>query len=303
MIELARSSVQTWECDQMGHMNVQFYVAHATAANAALASAIGVGPNYSRHHDVTFAPVDQHIRFLKELRPGAPFFVRGGVIAARDHSLRSYVELCHSLTGEPCATITTDSAFVERVTLKPRVLPAAALDKAEELKIALPDHGAPRGLTLTPPRPAPTLEEAARIGLVPTFQGVVLARDCSVDGFYDTAAYMGRVSDAIPNLIGAMRGEDRSRDNRVGGAALEYRFAFRKAARVGDVLALRSGLKSIGSKTYCWCHWMFDVDTGDAIATAEAVAVSLDLTTRRAIENPPELRAELERLIVPGLTI
>ncbi len=29
MIELARSSVQTWECDQMGHMNVQFYVEKA----------------------------------------------------------------------------------------------------------------------------------------------------------------------------------------------------------------------------------------------------------------------------------
>ena len=27
MIEVLRSGVNTWECDQMGHMNVRFYVA------------------------------------------------------------------------------------------------------------------------------------------------------------------------------------------------------------------------------------------------------------------------------------
>ena len=27
MIELYRGSINTWECDEMGHMNVRFYVA------------------------------------------------------------------------------------------------------------------------------------------------------------------------------------------------------------------------------------------------------------------------------------
>ena len=46
---------------------------------------------------------------------------------------------------------------------------------------------------------------------------------------------------------------------------------------------MRSGLRAIGGKTYQWVHWLFDVESGEAIATCEAVAVAMDLTTRKAI--------------------
>ena len=114
--------------------------------------------------------------------------------------------------------------------------------------------------------------------------------------------YMGRVSDAIPNLIAQTRGEDRS-TSRIGGAALEYRFVYRTPAREGDLLVLKSGLKSVAGKTYVWCHWLFDAETGESIATAEAVAISMDLVERKAIEIPPDMRANLERLIIPGLSV
>ena len=93
MIELARSSVQTWECDQMGHMNVQFYVEKASDALSALASRFGLGPRKLRDTAQILEPVDQHIRFLRELRPGTPYFLRGGVVAAETLSLTSYCEL------------------------------------------------------------------------------------------------------------------------------------------------------------------------------------------------------------------
>ena len=48
MIEVARSAVQTWECDQMGHMNVQFYVAKAEEGMTALAAALGLSPRAQR---------------------------------------------------------------------------------------------------------------------------------------------------------------------------------------------------------------------------------------------------------------
>ena len=90
MIEVARSSVQTWECDQMGHMNVQFYVAKAEDGLAALASALGLGHHVQRREGTVLVAREHHIRFHRELRPGAPFVVRGGVLRALIEGLEFY---------------------------------------------------------------------------------------------------------------------------------------------------------------------------------------------------------------------
>jgi len=66
---------------------------------------------------------------------------------------------------------------------------------------------------------------------------------------------------------------------------------------------LRSGLKEVGNKTYTWCHWLFDVESGKAVATAEAVAIALDLETRKSIPIPDEMRAQLEGLVIDGLGV
>jgi acyl-CoA thioester hydrolase len=65
---------------------------------------------------------------------------------------------------------------------------------------------------------------------------------------------------------------------------------------------LKSGLKSVSSKTYVWCHWLFDGESGECFATAEAVAVAMDLVERKAIEIPADMRAHLESLVVEGLS-
>ena len=43
MIELYRGSINTWECDEMGHMNVRFYVAKAMEGLAEVAHVVGLG--------------------------------------------------------------------------------------------------------------------------------------------------------------------------------------------------------------------------------------------------------------------
>jgi acyl-CoA thioester hydrolase len=302
LIEVGRNSVQSWECDPMGHMNVQYYVARAMDGVASLATEFGLGPNYARAHDTVFYPVDQHLRFSKELRPGTPFTTYAGVLEARAHSLRVYLEMRHTLTDVTAATFITECMFADRSSLRPKSIPSAALEIADSIRTLLPPHGAPRGVLLAAPRAAPTLEDADRLKLFRTYQGVVTPEDCDRFGYLLARAYMGRVSDAIPNLLAQLIGRDRGQSD-VGGAALEYRFVFRKAAQEGDVLGLRSGLKSVGGKTYTFVHWLFDLDTGDAVATAEAVAVSLDLSTRKAMQIPAEMRAQLDRHVTAGLSV
>ena len=170
--------------------------------------------------------------------------------------------------------------------------------------VEIPPHGQPRGLTLHPPRePAPTLAEAGELGMIATYQGVVRPSECDSHGEMLPRYFMARVSDAIPNLLVQTSGRNRGDGGNTGGAALEYRFLYRQRPRAGDVVAVRSGLRAIGAKTYIWAHWLFDVETGQAIATSEAVAVAMDMTTRKAIALPDELRARLEPLMIEGLTV
>ena len=57
MIETAMGSAQTWECDAMGHMNVQFYIARATDGLAAIGLALGLG---SQRTGVGLIATDHH---------------------------------------------------------------------------------------------------------------------------------------------------------------------------------------------------------------------------------------------------
>ncbi|ABS62100.1 conserved hypothetical protein [Parvibaculum lavamentivorans DS-1] len=303
MIEVARSSVQTWECDQMGHMNVQFYVEKAGSGLAALALALGLGPRNARNEGARLQVSDHHVRFLREQRPGAPFFLRAGVLEVRDFGLRVYEEMVNTVSGEPAATFIAEVQWVDDESRELKPLPAKAKAAAKALIVALPAHGAPRGLEIYEPRPAPKLKEADAMGMVRTWQGEVDAARCDTQGFLSVRHFMGIVSDGIPNLLAQTSGSDRSKTPTIGGAALEYRFVYRRYPRVGDLLTLRSGLKQVGPKTYTWCHWLFDLESGQSVATAEAVAIALDLTTRKSIPIPDEMRANLEALVIEGLGV
>jgi acyl-CoA thioester hydrolase len=302
MIEVGLGSVQTWECDAMGHFNVQHYVARAGESQPALALLLGLGPAYCRKHGVQLRAVDQHIRFLRELRPGAPFAIHGGVLAVDGDRLRLYLEMRHTLTGAVCAAFTTVAALLDVATRENRPLPAGVAARAKAIRAVLPDHAAPKGLRADPPRARPDWEEAERFGLVLTQQGAVSAAECDGQGLMLTRAYIGRISDAIPNVFARIRGDDRGADGMTGGAALEYRLVCHAVPREGDMLALRSGIKAIAGKATTWVHWLFDRESGLAVATAEVVAVNLDLVARKAIGLDEGSRQELEKRLVPQLS-
>ncbi|HEX7775192.1 MAG TPA: thioesterase family protein [Parvibaculum sp.] len=303
MIDVARSSVQTWQTDQMGHMNVQFYPEFATQGLAALGVYLGLGPRYIDAERARLIARDCHMRFLREQRPGAPFTVRAGIVDATDFGLRVYMEMRNTISDELSATFTADVELMDEDTHEARPLTIRAKKAVKAIKIDLPAHGAPRGLQMLPPRKPPTLKEAEEMKLVFTWQGEVQTEQCDRQGFLAMRHFVGIISDSIPNLIGQTRGDDRSKTPTIGGAALEYRFYCHRHPRAGDVLRVMSGLKELGPKTYVWCHMLFDVEKGDCVGTAEAVAITLDLETRKAVPIADETRAKLEGLMVAGLGV
>ncbi len=303
--ELYRGNVNTWECDEMGHLNVRFYVAKAQEALAVLGHKAGINPRYKRENGTTLTVVDHHIRFLREAHAGAPLYACGGVLDHGAHDFRVLIELRHALSNQVAATFNTlvhhtDPDMGARIPL-----PAKIKQGLEALRIDLPDHARPRSLTLDPPQGKASLEQADAYGLVTIAHGLVTQAQCNENGLMQTQHFIGRISDGIAGFMFQMNPQARklSGAERRGGAVVEYRLCYHNRPRAGDIIMVRSGLKGVTDKTVRLVHWILDGVNGRALATTEAVAISFDLDTRKVITYTDEEHAALEKLTIPELEI
>jgi acyl-CoA thioester hydrolase len=303
MIELARHSVQPWECDRNDHLNMQFYVARASDALAALGLRLGLEPSELAKRNLALVETEMHIRFQRELRDGAPYAVKGGVVKGDGHLLTVFLELENTATEEISATFTTTAALCEARDLTAVEFDEAALLKAVSVAATVPAHAEPRGLKMHAPRRTPSLAEAERLKLIPSYQGIVEIAECDANGRLKSQTYMAYVFKALPHIFAQLRMGEAMRDEKRSGAAVEYRLIYRTRPRPGTPLALKSGLSAVGDKTFNHIHWLFDLESGTCAATIEAVSIGFDLETRKAVALTPELRARYERHTVPGLTV
>jgi acyl-CoA thioester hydrolase len=300
MIDVMRSSVNTWECDSMGHMNVRHYSARAADGLARLALELGLGPQKLAEKGLAVRATEQHLRFHREMRPGPAFRVQAGIVDASEARVRAYFEMRRPSDDALVATTVTDAVLVEAATFAEVPWPGESLARIEPLMTSLPDHGAPRGIAAAPPRsPAPAYDEGN--ALVGAYLGPVTREDCDEKGFMLESAFLARVSDGMPHFFNSLH--RREAPAGLGGAALEYRFAYHGRPRLGDIIEMRVGLKAVARKTIHFCHWIFDAETKRCVSTSEAVAVTLDLTTRKSVDFSEEARAALEARVVPGLTM
>lgn len=302
MLETYRGVVNTWECDENGHMNVRHYVAKAIDGISSVGIAIGLGPEALRDQGTLLAPVEQHMRFHAETHPGTPLSLHGGVLDVDTRGMDVYQELRDTRTDKLSATITTRVALCGLNSRAVRDMPAASLQAAQQHRVSMTKQGMPRGIRLDAPRPAPRLADAEQLGLFPIYRGRVRPEDCDRFGFMHTESFMGRISDGIAQFFGHLDGLQREQGSDRGGAALEYRLVYRHTPREGDVLVVRSGLKAQQGKITQFCHWVFNAETGRCVATSEAIAVQFDLKTRTSVAPPPEAVERLQGIAIADLS-
>jgi acyl-CoA thioester hydrolase len=305
MIELRLSSVQASECDAMGHFNVRFYVQRAVESLAVLRRALGLGGASDGESGADLMVREHHLRFIREMSAGTGFHVLGGVTGIEGEVLKIYQEFqpTGGETASVAAAFLTDLQLVDRKSRAPLKLPAALQERAAALAVAVPAALAPRGLRRDPPRPKPSIAEAETLDLVHCLKGPVGIEDCDAAGFMRIDTYIARIWEGTPNLMIKRGVTRRFNDSRIGGAALEYRLAYRKTPRLGDLIGMWSGLISVGGKTTVWGHWLFDLVTGEPVATAETVAIWFDLETRKSVTIPEAEQRTLARHVVPALSI
>jgi acyl-CoA thioester hydrolase len=293
-------SVNTWECDENGHLNVRFFVAKAGEALASFAAELGLAANERLRETL------QHMRFLAEARPAAPLAVDVSVIrlpATPTEPLGLLLEVVSTLDDRVHAALLTDVVVVNDAG-RAVPLPAAAQTRAAGHLRIMPPHAAPRGITPREPHPGRDLAYAQGLGMFEISRGRVAAQHCDDAGFMETFQFVGRISDGIVNMLARFQGADgllaRS-EGRVGGAVVEYRLDYRRRPRAGDLVSVRTGVASLQGRAHRIAHWLFDARSGEGLCWAEVVAVTLDLGTRRAIAMPAEQHARMAQFLIPDL--
>lgn len=301
-VEVWRGSVATWECDAMGHLNVGFYVAKSMEGLASLAAELGMDGAFAADARATLIVREQHIRFLREARPGMALTMTGGVVETGETGARLLFLLRHG-DGSLAASFQTLVDHVTAREARPFPWPARVLARAAALRLAVPPEAAARSLSLEPVESRASLARANELGLRHTGLSAVRANDCDLFGRLRTELMMAKISDGIPHFLQGRSLSGEPTGQRVGGAALEYRLIHLDWPRAGDRIELRSGASGGDARFRKLTHWLLDPDSGRAWGAAEAIAVSFDLEARKIITLSDGALAAADAQVVPGLTL
>ncbi len=299
--EVYRGNANAWECDEMGHMNVRFYVTKNDEAVQVLLARLGLPPARQKELGARALVEDYHIRFLGEVHPGAGLYAHGGVLEATPDQLRLFIDMRHAVGGALNATFNVVVKLRSANGFVP--FPGDILEACKAHQVDLPPFAAPRSLSLGLSTSDASLKRADELGLHQINLGLVTPHQCDEAGELRGEWFMGRVSDGIGNLIRTFNPDRGKKGSKVGGAALEYRIIIHRRPNPGDVIAVRSGLAEIGDKTFRMGHWMVDLVRGDACATMEAAAASFDIIERKIIPIDDARRAHMQSHVKQGLEV
>ena len=133
MMETYRGAVYPWHCDQMGHMNVMWYVGKFDEATWNLFAAIGVTTAWMRENRRGMAAVQQDITYKRELLAGDTVAVRSTLLEVRDKVAKFVHEMRHAQSGEIAAVCVLTGVSIDAQTRKSVAFPADIVERAKAL--------------------------------------------------------------------------------------------------------------------------------------------------------------------------
>jgi acyl-CoA thioester hydrolase len=296
------------EIDNLGHMNVRFYGRRAWLATQALLAGWGLDAEARDARGQVLIHQDSFNHYLKEQFEGAPLVVDGGVITAEPDDLRCYYEIINAQTGDRAAAFLVRPLLQDRQTRAPAAFPGELIEAARAARIDLPPRGAPRRLSLTPPRRDISLADLERrFGHLKADDEpsamVVPDSACDAAGFMILTSahdlmHFARTDRIRENGVPVFDGEGGAR---IGWAMLENRQVILATPRVGDALKAVRGQIRIDRKTQQNRNWIFNQTTGELLAAIDHVALAFDLAARRSTDIPKHMREELALRSAPDL--
>jgi acyl-CoA thioester hydrolase len=133
MLKTYVGAVYPWECDQVGHMNVAFYVAKFDAATWQFFAHIGMDGAYFREKRGGMGAVDMHLTYKRELQPGDVVEIATEVVEVKPKSITFRHTMKETLSGEEVSTCTIKAVHIEPTERRGSPLPHEVAKRAEAL--------------------------------------------------------------------------------------------------------------------------------------------------------------------------
>jgi acyl-CoA thioesterase FadM len=299
------------EIDSLGHMNVRYYLSRVDRANSRLLKAIGL--NTDAHPGAGVRRYDTYSKFAREQFAGAQLQVFGGLLELTADHARCYFEIRNSAKQQMAASFITASRLIDVADQRPLAFPETLQRPNEQYAIRLPAHGAPRSLSLDPPRTDISLAELeARVPAEPTPGMMSGRRESTVDAA--DCAENGRLREDV-DLMFVMHkpqaGEQTAsfgppvmktpEGHRFSWAMIETRAIVLGRPQAGDRLVSIGADIAFGEKWRQSRRWAFIENTDTLIGVNDVVGIALDLDARRSIAIPAAMRETIEANYLPDL--
>ena len=247
---------------------------------------------------------DIYVRHHREQLVGSPLAVHGGVLDASSDRIRLYEELVNADTQDVAATFVLSFELADRADRARLPIGPAMLDAARATTVTVPEYGQPRSISLdeNPIERPPSLDVLRDRGLAMRQVRVIGEAETDEDGFTTATGIPELVWGGIPVPGREFQPLEPLADGgQMGFATMETRATWARPARIGDRLQSFGAEVDIQTKTMLGRHWLFDVDRGDLVAVFSLVNLAFDLTSRRAIEFPDDVRRRIGRRHHPDL--
>jgi acyl-CoA thioester hydrolase len=133
LVETYRGAIYPWHCDQMGHMNVMWYVGKFDEATWNLFASMGVTTAFLKETRRGMAAVQQNITYKRELYAGETVAIRSAFIEVREKLAKFVHEMRNGATGELAAICVLTGVHIDAQTRKSCPFPADILERGRKL--------------------------------------------------------------------------------------------------------------------------------------------------------------------------
>ena len=289
-----KNSVQTQEIDNLGHMNVQYYVKHFIDSCTYNFKINNLTSKFRNLKEDLFLE-NITIRYLNEQRLGTPFLIDFYISKIENEKIEVFQEMKNLETKKISATAVSIYKFNQQRKKIKKEVENFLLEYPNKYKTA-PFYAKKKGLLNIKDLKLDYIKLHNYPNIFDSFCGLAYKKNGSSDFFLDASDYMGIVSAAVPNLL--QMSNHSIYETNIGGAAVEYEFRFYDFVKQDSCIKLLSGLRSIKNKTYTWSHWLIDIDNEKILAIANSVIVAIDLKNRKSVQVPIKLKNALEKIIM-----
>ncbi len=278
-----RGAVETWECDQMKHMNVQFYSSRASASLSHLLNAIGLTPSRIRKEQKSLKYKDLRIQYMAEMHVGAIMYGVSGIRKVENGCIQAFTHLFDAVTDKLSSVSEFHLNYQDLNTGEISDLPTDVFEKASQL--ADPHNDlycpAPMRSVVMPPKVMDHMFETNR--------SAVDVWECDAFSNIEVRNIIARFSDAASHIMGSVGiTREMQRARNLGSAALDYYTEFLKPVRMADSLVLKSGLLDRKPKNFAFGHHLINCDTDEIVNCTTVIGCYFDMTARKSVPLPAE---------------